>query len=96
MQRASNVFGAERANGIFTELVKRFGPYIAKILLELLLSKQQGGSSSSPIPEAGSAPTIIGVWIASILEDNREEILELICTQVGILFDEGVAALRGV
>lgn len=94
MQQANGVFGGGVAAGIFAELLKRFGPTLAEWLLKLILSKQRAGMLLSPPPDAGAAPLIVSVWIASILESHREEVLDLIRDQAGTLLDLGIAALR--
>lgn len=94
LQQAQVEFGVQPANGVFSELLKRFGPFLAEILLKLILSKQQAGVMQSAPPGVGSSPTLLGGWVASILEDHREEILDLIRSSAAPLLDAGIAALR--
>lgn len=91
MQQAVAQFGQDRANGIFSELLKKAGPLFIELLMKFILSQAQQGALVPP--EASAAPTVVGSWVASILRNNRTEILALINSQMGTLYDACCDAL---
>lgn len=93
MQQAVAQFGQDRANGIFTELLKTWGPIFGPMLLKLILGLSQ--QQALVPPEASAAPIVIGSWIASVLRANREAFLAVINSQIGVLYDAGCDALDG-
>jgi hypothetical protein len=83
VQQAELTFG----RGLVSDLVAKFGPLLADLLLKWLLKRQQ----THPAPNGISRMNIGDArkFIAMLLRGNRDAILGFIMLHLGELLDEG-------
>ena len=91
MRQAEVSFGTEPARGLFDELLKRFGPILAEILLRWLASRPFDS------PEHAQASLIssetLWAWVKQMLRSYRSELIALIHDNEELLVDLLLAQL---
>jgi hypothetical protein len=94
---AVRVFGEERANGLISDLVARWGPILGPIVLKILL--QYVGTSAAPVPSGIMAPQHamatdeVRHWVAGILRQYQPQIEAELTAQVHTIVTAGIDAL---
>lgn len=90
------VLGPDRANGLFTDLLAKWGPILGPILIRWILSKV--GSNAGATYRVAALPvdaTILRGWVADIMVAHKEELLSYIDSELDHRFDDVVALVRG-